>query len=162
MPRPEDLEIERKFLVDDASFVRNLSEGRNLVQGYLPLSGPVSVRIRLVPATGTFLLTVKGPRQDDARMESECEITEDVATVLLTACEGHVVEKTRYPVLSPTDGRLWVIDVFHSRNSGLVIAELELNRPGEDFAVPDWAGADITNDDRYYNEYLASHPYLDW
>jgi len=30
------------------------------------------------------------------------------------------------------------------------------------FVQPDWCLEEVTNDDRYYNDYLAAHPYSTW
>ena len=54
------------------------------------------------------------------------------------------------------------VDVFHGDNEGLVFAEIEL--PAEDYAfeLPEWLGAEVTGDPRYYNAYISSHPYNTW
>lgn len=161
MPRPENIEIERKFLVDP-DFVTTLDEGRNIVQGYLPASGLVSVRVRLIPSAGIYMLTTKGPRRNDMRIEEEQEIKQSIAEMLLAACGPRVIEKVRYFTTCDRDLKPWVIDVFHGSNEGLVLAEIELDKEGEGFLVPSWATKDVTNDERYYNEYLSDHPYATW
>jgi adenylate cyclase len=161
VPRPENLEIERKFLVDP-SYVATLDEGRNIVQGYLVSRGPVSVRVRLVPSADIYMLTVKGPRRDDMRIEEEQQLRKSVAEMLLAACGSRVIEKVRYLVTSDRDLKPWVVDVFHGQNNGLVIAEIELDNPEESFEVPSWATKEVTLDERYYNEYLADHPFATW
>jgi adenylate cyclase len=119
VPRPENLEIERKFLVDP-SYVATLDEGRNIVQGYLVSRGPVSVRVRLVPSADIYMLTVKGPRRDDMRIEEEQQLRKSVAEMLLAACGSRVIEKVRYLVTSDRDLKPWVVDVFHGQNNGLL------------------------------------------
>ena len=47
-------------------------------------------------------------------------------------------------------------------NAGLIVAEVELEVENESFAVPDWAGADVTHDPRYYNVNLVKHPFKNW
>jgi adenylate cyclase len=54
------------------------------------------------------------------------------------------------------------VDEFHGDNEGLVVAEIELDSEGEDFAIPEWIGEEVTPDERYYNMNLATHPYKDW
>lgn len=51
---------------------------------------------------------------------------------------------------------------FAGANEGLVVAEIEL--PAEDaaFIKPDWVGAEVSGDARYYNASLIRHPYRDW
>jgi adenylate cyclase len=67
-----------------------------------------------------------------------------------------VVEKTRF--LVPTGELTWEIDVFEGKHTGLVMAEIELDHPDQDFAIPNWLGAEVTEDDRYYNASLSRAP----
>ena len=71
-----------------------------------------------------------------------------------------VIAKVRYQVRH-TD-HLWDLDVFSGANAGLVLAEIELERADERFALPPWAGAEVTADPRYSNANLARHPFKDW
>ena len=57
---------------------------------------------------------------------------------------------------------VWEIDEFAGDNAGLIVAEIELSRPDEPFARPEWLGADVSYDKRYYNSQLARHPYRTW
>jgi adenylate cyclase len=43
-----------------------------------------------------------------------------------------------------------------------VLAELELTTVDEAFERPDWLGAEVSDDPRYFNVNLARHPYRDW
>ena len=71
-----------------------------------------------------------------------------------------LVEKTRHYV---EQGALtWEIDEFHGDNSGLVVAELELDSENADFARPHWLGVEVTELRRYYNVCLVKHPYRAW
>ena len=156
------LEHERKYLVLDDSVVRDTGEGTGIAQGYLPLhSGSYSVRVRLIPANDLYQLAVKGARRGISRLEQECSIPRLVAETLLAACGDAVIDKTRYPVLGP-DGRLWTIDVFHGLNQGLVLAEIELPSPNDTPERPGWCGQEVTQDERYYNEYLSARPFMTW
>lgn len=40
--------------------------------------------------------------------------------------------------------------------------EIELNSVDELFEKPDWVGEEVTEDPRYYNAFLAEHPYAEW
>ena len=42
------------------------------------------------------------------------------------------------------------------------MAEVELGSEGESFIKPDFIGKEVTGDHRYYNAYLAEHPYKEW
>ena len=71
-----------------------------------------------------------------------------------------IIEKTRYHV--NYDAHLWEVDVFAGDNEGLIVAEIELSSIDETFKLPDWAGEDVSNDPRYYNICLVTHPYKEW
>ncbi len=156
--KKKDVEIERKFLVKDAS-VLEAAVGTVLIQGYLPTSPARSVRIRR-DGNGLGMLTVKGPRQGAERFEAECVIPAEIADQVLEECAHPLIIKTRYPVVAA--GQVWVVDVFHEENEGLVLAEIEVEDPLAVVVPPAWCGAEVTNDGRYYNENLARRPYREW
>jgi len=54
------------------------------------------------------------------------------------------------------------VDEFLGDNAGLIVAELELDDEAESFARPSWLGTEVTHDGRYFNSYLASHPWRAW
>ena len=56
----------------------------------------------------------------------------------------------------------WEIDVFEGDNEGLVIAEVELESEDEPFDVPEWIGAEVTDDPRYFNANLVANPFSRW
>jgi adenylate cyclase len=47
-------------------------------------------------------------------------------------------------------------------NTGLVVAELELERETQSFEKPPWAGKEVTLDRFFGNSYLARHPFMTW
>lgn len=151
-------EIERKFLLngDYKPFVIGYKKIR---QGYLCTDPNRTVRIRIQDENA--FLTVKGnPNQSGiSKFEWETVIPFEDALNLLQLCEV-MIEKTRY--LVPQGDLMFEIDEFHGVNEGLVMAEIEL--PSEDtlFDYPQWLGREVTGDERYYNAYLAQHPYRDW
>ena len=79
---------------------------------------------------------------------------------LLALCVGGLIDKRRH--LVQHQGHLWEVDEFLGDNAGLVVAEIELDSADEAFARPDWIGAEVTDDARYYNLALASHPFCRW
>lgn len=157
-------EIERKFVVPDFARIwagdtePGASSGTPIAQGYLIEKPHRSLRVRLTRDGAT--LTLKGPRHEATRIEIEESISVGLAAQLLSVAEPNVVTKIRYPLVS--EDRLWVVDRFQDRNEGLVIAEAELASPGERLAVPSWCGPEVTEDERYYNESLARHPFSAW
>lgn len=151
-------EIERKFLVADAA-VLNDYEGVRYRQGYLADGGPCTVRARVAGDKG--FLTLKSPVKGLTRSEFEYEIPAGEADAILsTLCDGPLVEKMRYKIEHA--GHLWEVDLFAGENAGLVMAEIELESEDEDFELPPWAGREVSEDKRYFNSYLAKHPYKEW
>ncbi len=144
------LEIERKFLVAHDGW-RPAARVRHIEQGYLSVSGPVSVRIRLQDGLGT--LTVKGERDGLVRDEFEYAVPAADATEMLRLASLPPIVKKRHELT--IGGKLWEIDVFEGRLAGLVLAEIELADEQETFLRPDWLGREVTDDPRYRNSALV-------
>lgn len=51
---------------------------------------------------------------------------------------------------------------FPADNHGLVVAEIELSDEDQVFAKPDWLGEEVSDDPRYFNSNLISHPFCQW
>ncbi len=153
-------EIERKFLVVDESWRDGVLASTRYRQGYLtPGPGRCSVRVRV--GDGEARLNVKGATVGVSRAEYEYAIPlEDAEEMLDTLCSGPLVEKTRH--LVDHGGHRWEIDVFEGENAGLVVAEVELANATEALELPEWAGADVSGDKRYYNAALAETPFTRW
>ena len=149
-------EIERKFLVQGTQW-RN-GTGVRFTQGYLNRDKERTVRVRV--AGDKAFLTIKGLTRGASRAEFEYKIPVEDAEELLGLCEGPIIEKDRYRVVH--EGATWEVDEFFGENAGLVVAEIELTSEGQSFSRPPWLGAEVTDDRRYYNSSLASHPYRDW
>jgi len=144
------IEIERKYLVRDASVVNGL-EGVRMAQGYIADNG-MWVRVRI--AGDEAFLTLKGPSKGMSRAEFEYAIPMADAEVLLAEhCSHGALDKVRYIVA--VDGFGFEVDVFEGPLAGLVTAEIEL--ASEDIVPPSpaWLGAEVTSDLRYANSQLA-------
>ncbi len=153
------VEIERKFLVVGDAWRAAASPGMPCRQGYLSTDPGCSVRVRV--CGDKAWLNVKSAVIGLARREYEYEIPpSDAHEILETLCVKPLIEKTRFIV--EHEGRAWEIDVFEGDNSGLVVAEIELESAGEELALPAWAGDDVSGDARYYNQRLVEHPYSRW
>jgi len=149
-------EIERKFLVRSDEWRTGARPAREIVQGYVALDGPASVRVRIVDGARATL-TLKSRGAQVRRREFEYEIPLADAALLLEMRTGAIIEKVRYELAC---GALtWEIDVFSGANAGLVIAEIELEHEDQAFARPAWLGEEITSDERYYNASLARRAY---
>lgn len=151
-------EIERKFLLVDTTFLAG-ERGTRIAQGYLASTECATVRVRMTE--GQAWLTIKGRSEGIARTELEYEIPPEHAQLVLEEmCISAIIDKTRYRVSH--GGHVWEIDVFHGDNAGLVIAEIELRNENEPFECPSWLGVEVTQDPRYYNANLATHPFRAW
>lgn len=151
------IEIERKFLVDH-SLWKPTDEGTKIIQAYLGLYPSPTVRIRIAGEQG--FLTIKGRSQSIARPEFEYEVPLNEALEMLDLAISHPVEKTRYEVMHK--GFLWEVDVFLGKNTGLIMAEIELESEDQEFNRPDWLLEEVSADGRYYNSYLSGCPFSEW
>lgn len=151
------IEIERKFLVDPSRWIPT-NQGIKIIQAYLGLNPNPTVRIRITGEKA--FLTIKGRSNSISRPEFEYEIPCDEALDLLKLAISGQVEKTRYQVVH--DGYLWDVDVFSGKNSGLIMAEIELDSEYQDFPRPDWLLEEVSTDGRYYNSYLSGCPFSEW
>jgi CYTH domain-containing protein len=46
------------------------------------------------------------------------------------------------------------VDVFHEKNEGLIMAEIELSEEDEYFIKPEWLGEEVTGNPAYFNSSL--------
>ncbi|MGZ3183807.1 MAG: CYTH domain-containing protein [Telluria sp.] len=152
------VEIERKFLLVGDDW-RKLGTPVLLRQGYLSSLPDRVVRVRIEGARGT--LTIKGRNAGATRAEFEYEIPLADANAMLDGlCEQPIIEKLRRRVR--VSGHVWEIDEFMGVNEGLLLAEVELGAEDEAFVKPDWAGAEVTHDSRYFNSSLMHYPFSQW
>ncbi|MEM7154088.1 MAG: CYTH domain-containing protein [Myxococcota bacterium] len=150
-------EIERKFLVPGPFPLP--SDGQTIRQGYLSRDPDRTVRIRRIGDQAR--LTIKGRKVGAAAPEFEYPIpVQDADEMLDRLCEPGRIDKIRY--LVPFAGFTWEVDVFSGENEGLVVAEIELERRGQEFERPAWVGEDVTEDPRYLNSNLSRTPYTKW
>ncbi|MDH5407258.1 MAG: CYTH domain-containing protein [Gammaproteobacteria bacterium] len=153
------IEIERKFLLKNDQWKQSADQGCFYKQGYLVGSKQASVRVRI--EGDEAFLNIKSATLGIYRKEYEYPVPLDDANELLTdLCEQPLIEKTRYHVQH--QGHDWEIDVFTGDNQGLVVAEIELETEESVFEKPDWLGEEVSEDPKYYNVSLVSHPYKDW
>jgi adenylate cyclase len=159
------IEIERKFLVLSDAWRAGVSRSVRMAQGYLNDHAAVaagtqlaSVRVRV--GDGRGWLNLKSREAGPSRQEFEYEIPLADAHALLALCVGAPIDKVRHYV--PFGGHTWEVDEFAGENAGLVVAEIELEGVDAPFARPDWVGAEVTDQPRYYNLALAARPFGRW
>lgn len=148
-------EIERKFLVTGDGWRGASTGSAALRQGYLSTSAKVTVRIRIYDDSRA-VLTLKGPVDGISRTEFEYDVPLADGLALLEMARPNVVEKRRHIV--PHGGLTWEVDVFEGAHAGLVMAEVELADADQAVDLPDWAGREVSHDDRYANASLSRVP----
>lgn len=153
------IEIERKFLVKNDTWRASVQSERHIVQGYLATTGTLTLRVRI--KDDEACLTIKGPPRGLVRSEFEYAIpVVDAQEMLSEFAIVALVTKVRFRV-GHAD-HVWEVDVFEGENTGLELAEIELQSEHESFRLPSWAGDEVTGDPRYSNANLARRPFKDW
>ena len=158
-------EIERKFLVTSDDWRATAHEVVPMAQGYINdqasmESGAQRASVRVRVAGDRAFLNLKSSGAGHTRQEFEYPIPLEDGRALLALCVGGLIEKRRHHVHHA--GHLWEVDEFLGDNAGLVVAEIELDAADQRFERPSWLGAEVTDDVRYYNLALASHPFTSW
>jgi adenylate cyclase len=156
------IEIERKFLVTSDAWRAQAHKVVPMAQGYINDQAAMdsgaqraSVRVRI--AGDDAFLNLKSRDAGHTRQEFDYPIPVGDGRALLELCVGGIIEKRRHHVGHA--GHLWEVDEFLGDNAGLVVAEIELAAADERFERPSWLGAEVTDEVRYYNLALASHPF---
>lgn len=147
------IEIERKFLVTDESWKRDVVSSSKISQAYISIRANQSIRVRL--KNDRAFLAIKIGGDVTARHEFEYEIPICDGELLFSLIERReIVRKTRHVV--PISNSLVIeVDEFHGKLSGLTLAEIELTDILQDFPRPDWLGDEVTHDPSFMNENLA-------
>lgn len=172
MSCPNNIEIERKFLVRDDSYKALATSSVHIRQGYLCRSASCTVRVRVADQSG-FLTIKSAPAANGfAHYEFEKPISVDEANELLKLALPGMIDKCRWlvpihslPFMEESEvGSQLVceVDEFFGDNAGLVMAEVELPTEDTPFVHPDFLGDEVTFDKRYYNSYLSQHPFTTW
>jgi CYTH domain-containing protein len=150
-------EIERKFLVTGDDWQEG--DGTHYCQGYLSIAKERTVRVRIEGDSARF--TIKGITENATRDEYEYPLpVSDAREILENLCLRPLVEKRRYRI--DHEGMTWEVDAFSGDNAGLVVAEIELEDPDQEFTRPPWLGREVTGDPRYYNANLVRCPFRQW
>lgn len=154
----ENIEIERKFLINEIPSDLDVYERIDMIQGYLN-TNPV-VRIR--KENDDYVLTYKGSGLL-SHSEYNLPLDKESFNHLLKKCDGIIISKSRYKI--PLENSLVAeLDIFKSDLSGLVLVEVEFKSIEEasNFTPPKWFGEDVTEDKRYHNSYISKYGLLKW
>ena len=145
-------ETERKFLVKGE--FRHLAVRQiTITQSYLLKDPDKTIRLRI--ADDKAFLTIKTPLAQNTIARNEWEFPiplQDASEIMKISLPGKIM-KTRYII--PSGIHNFEVDVFHDKNEGLVIAEIELTSEDEQFDIPEWFGEEVTGNPNYYNANLA-------
>lgn len=178
-------EKELRFLVNSLPY-EYMTTSNIITQGYMSGDDRKAMRVRRTAGKG-FLTIKHKPANDvaDGTNEFEYEIPTDDATYMLAHLCNSVdlsglIVKTRSKFIFDIsldaigDGTVplseaplqWELDVFHERNEGLVIAEIEYTTDEEKAFIrkylPSWIGREITDEKQYSNYKLSQTPYCGW
>lgn len=155
------VEIERKFLLKPEAQLPDSDVVLNIHQAYISNSDGVAVRARVTNMEEAYL-TIKQASPDNIAVRSEFEypIPVEDALEIMALSHYHTVVKQRHII--EVGEQKWEVDFFLEENEGLIIAEIELPSLESPLVLPEWVGEEVSQDPRYLNNYLASHPYSTW
>lgn len=151
--KPDHVEIERKFLVTGEGWRSAVRRTLHIRQGYLCHTDTVSVRVRIADDREA-VLTVKTAAPALARTEVEVPVPLSEAHVLMGLVTGHVARKDRHMVT--LGAHRIAIDEYLGPDSGIVLAEIELDDTETAPPKADWLGKEVTGDTRYYAATIAA------
>jgi adenylate cyclase len=145
-------ETERKFLVK-GEFMHLAVKKIEITQCYLNKDRDKTIRMRIAGDEG--ILTIKSNATEGSITRGEWEFPVSLVDALdiLSLCLPGKIVKTRYMV--PSGKHTFQVDVFHDKNEGLIVAEIELNSDDEEYEKPDWLGEEVTGRVEYFNSTLA-------
>ena len=146
-------EIERKFLIKQLPTEIRRAPHFRIAQGYLA-NEPQGPHVRLRKKAKSCSLTFKAGRGTE-REEREITLTARQFAMLWPATRGRRLHKTRYEI--PWKNLVVEIDIYHGRNRGLIVAEVEFPSQAScrKFKPPAWFGPEVTGQKRYSNVLLA-------
>jgi CYTH domain-containing protein len=174
----ENVEIERRFLIDGRKekpwqggkhieiqqyYLSEVTHengiiawrGKSLIEDQRDFTEITTWRIRSLVNEAGFktVLTGKGKRVGATATEYEWDIIPQIFENLNLKGLPTVV-KTRY-LWTGEDGLLWEVDEFEGSLSGLIIAEVELEREDQEVIIPFWVGLELTHLKGWSNAALA-------
>jgi adenylate cyclase len=145
------IETERKFLVK-GEFRHFAYKEILITQYYFCIDPDKTIRLRIADTDAFLTIKSRLSRKSFSRSEWEFQIPlSDAEEMIQVALPGKIV-KTRY--LIHYGNHTYEVDVFHGKNEGLIIAEIELSYEEEKFEKPDWLGEEVTGKPEFYNANL--------
>ena len=149
------IEIERRFLVENENWKNQVILSESFSQAYLNSSvDKWATRVRIIDKNKGYI-TLKSSLNGLLNYEFEYSIPRKDAIELIQLSK-YKITKIRYQL--KINKKNWSVDVFEKSNSGLKIAEIELNSESEEIRVPSWCGQEITGIKSLSNASLAKAP----
>lgn len=147
----DNMEIERKYLVETCPFSLHDYPSHEIEQGYLNTE-PV-VRIRRYD--DSYVLTYKS-KGFLVREEYNLPLTKESYEHLRTKIDGRLIQKRRY-LIPLEDGLTAELDCFHGDLAPLMLAEIEFPsvEKADTYTPPSWFGEDVTFSKQYHNSVLS-------
>lgn len=155
------MEIEKKFRVKQLPEQLESYDKKIIEQGYL-CTNPI-VRIRR--SNDDYILTYKSKfgieekQSQNACISNEVEVAlnESGYEHLKTKVDDHMISKTRY-IIPLEEGLKAELDIFREQLEGLCFVEVEFSdeEAASKFIPPEWFGEDVSRDQRFKNNYLAT------
>jgi adenylate cyclase len=145
------IETERKFLVK-GEFRHLAVKKTEILQTYMLIDPDKTIRLRVAEDKAYLTIKSRLERETFSRSEWEFNIPVSDATEMMELCLQGKIVKTRYFI--PAGKHTFEVDVFHDKNEGLIIAEIELSSEYEQFEIPNWLGEEVTGSPEYYNANL--------
>ncbi|WP_419661134.1 adenylate cyclase [Desulfosarcina variabilis str. Montpellier] len=149
------IEIERKFLVKHLPDAIDSYPHTTIRQGYL-IATDTGIELRVRQKAGRCFQTIK-MGEGLSRTEIEIDLSQDQFDCLWPHTSGCRVSKIRYKVL--VGEYTAELDRFDGDLAGLEMVEVEFSsvEASQQFAPPEWFGAEVTEDKRYKNKWLAKN-----
>ena len=148
----DNMEIEKKFLINTLPAELEKYPFHHIEQGYLSPAPVVRVRKQ----DDEYYLTYKG-KGLLAREEYNLPLTKESYEHLKEKADGNIISKKRY--LIPLEGTDLTIelDIFDPPFSPLCLAEVEFPdiESADRFIPPAWFGNDVTEDPAYHNSNMS-------
>ena len=149
------IEIERRFLVENEDWESQVICSEDFDQAYLNSKvDEWATRVRIIDNNKGYI-TLKSSVNGLVNYEFEYSIPRKDAIELIQLSK-YKITKIRYQL--KINKKNLVVDVFEKSNSGLKIAEIELNSESEEIRVPSWCGQEITGIKSLSNASLAKEP----
>lgn len=151
--------VQSYYVHQDGFALRIRTQARSIRTTMTPDLDALKLLMQHREAFKEAFISVKGRAVGGTRYEAERPIDSDIAVELMQR-GGTPIIKNRYSAWIGEDG--WDIDVFGGPNASLVTAEVERSGPVTNLTIPRFCTSEVTDDHRFYNDGLASRPYMQW